>query len=179
MCQPERVVVHVTGFGPFGSFEANPSQRLAEGCGLPHTILEVSFEAVDRALDGLSEFDALLMIGVAGNSPTMRMEAVAHNSIGPLADVRGVVAGPGQIDPAAPRQLHGNLWTSLAGMDCSELGVTSDAGTYLCNYALFRAIQKFPERRVGFLHVPPETAMPLHRQAELLERILAELQAIP
>jgi pyroglutamyl-peptidase len=163
----------VTGFGSFGAFTDNPSANLAESCGHPHQVLEVSFAAVEEALANLPDFDALLMIGVAGNTEVMRLETVAHNRIGKLADVQGVVAGPGPIDPAAPFQLHAPLWTQPDLMDA----VTVDAGDYLCNYSLFRAIQLFPTKLVGFLHVPPVDKMPLERQRTELAQIIEQLQS--
>lgn len=178
MCQPLWVRVFVTGFGPFGGVEDNPSSHLASTCGLPFRVLEVSFAAVEEALVALPEFDALLMIGVAGNTKSMRLESVAHNWIGGHSDVRGAIAGPGPIDPKAPFQLHGNLWSHPPLIpDGVERSVTCDAGGYLCNYALFRAIQTYPCKQVGFLHVPVTGEMPLERQSAELARILDLLQA--
>lgn len=164
-----------TGFGPFGEFAENPSALLAEGSSLPFRILEVSFQAVEQALDDLAleGWDRLMLIGVAGNADKMRLESVARNWIGSTADVRGVVAGPGPIDPTGPRFLHGLLWAGFA--DTDKYSVTTDAGTYLCNYALFRAIQRFPERTVGFLHVPPVAKVALEAQRATLNSILTQL----
>ena len=49
-------------------------------------------------------------------------------------------------------------------------------GVYLCNYIFFRALQAFPDKRVGFLHVPPVNAVPIEEQHRMLARVVAELQ---
>jgi len=167
--------VFVTGFGPFGDIGDNPSAELARGCGRPHRILPVSYAAVEEALLDLRDepFDALLMIGVAANAQRMRLETVAHNRIGRHPDVEGVVAGPGQIDPAGPFQLHGGLWGPSCELgETDPIDVTTDAGDYLCNYIYFRAIQTFPTRRVGFLHVPTFETLAQGTQSSVLARVL-------
>lgn len=172
--------VFVTGFGPFGDIGDNPSAVLARGCGRPHRVLRVAYAAVEEALADLQSepFDALLMIGVAAGAERMRLESVAHNRIGKHADVEGVVAGPGPIDPRAPFQLHGGLWEPGCELaEADPIGVTTDAGDYLCNYLYFRAIQAFPERRIGFLHVPTFETLPEATQSEVLSRVLRVLEA--
>jgi pyroglutamyl-peptidase len=151
--------IFITGFGPFGSFEANPSQRLAEQSGYPHQVLEVSFAAADRFLE---EFDpcaysALLMLGVSAKTELLRLESVAKNWIGATPDVLGVQAGPSPIEPHLPAQLGGTLWPRVGLIsDTADWEVGTDAGGYLCNYLYFRALQRLPRLPVGFLHVPPQ-----------------------
>lgn len=172
--------VFVTGFGPFGDIGDNPSAVLARGCGSPHRVLRVAFAAVEEALIEFRDepFEALLMIGVAAGAERMRLESVAHNRIGKHADVDGEVAGPGPIDPKEPFQLHGGLWEPRCELgEADPIDVTTDAGDYLCNYLYFRAIQAFPERRVGFLHVPTFETLPEGTQSEVLGRVLRVLAA--
>lgn len=169
----------MTGFGAFGAFATNPSAQLAAGSGCRHEVLEVAFEAVDAFLQGLDpvSFDALLLLGVAGKADRMRVETVARNRIGAAPDVRGVVQGPGPVDPAAPPLLAATLWPPelLADTSCREASV--DAGDYLCNYVFFRALQAFPQGRVGFLHVPPVEALPIETQQAELEKVITLLHA--
>lgn len=193
--------VLVTGFGAFRDIESNPSQWLAERVvkhdrlldsrlsedrlSPPHFIgegknelssirvrvLEVSYAAVDEfvsELDGDS-FDAWLMMGVHGSAERMHLECVARNWCGVGEDVRGEVRGPGMIDPALPGQLHGSLFAGRGE------GVTIDAGGYLCNYLFFRGVARFPEKRIGFLHVPRAEVMELEVQWEFVSEILGEL----
>jgi pyrrolidone-carboxylate peptidase len=170
-------VVRVTGFGPFLSTENNPSAWLAERSGAPFSVIPVTFAAVEDALELLSEqpWQFLLLLGLASKSPTMRFESVACNRVGTTPDMDGVVWGPGPIDPAAPQQLHSTLWMGLPD-DATDLGeVTTDAGGYLCNYILFRALQKFPDRKVGFLHVAESELLPLESQLGVVQAIVDAL----
>jgi pyroglutamyl-peptidase len=171
-------VLLVTGFGPFLSVDENPSALLAEKSGFPHHVLEVSFAAVDAFLEQLdsNSFDRLLMIGVARGAEKMRIELVARNLIGETPDVLDVVQGPGPIDPTAPAQLGGTLWRSPSLLNETDHWIPSvDAGTYLCNYIYFRALQAFPNKEIGFLHVPPLAVMPIERQHAILKDVLKEL----
>ena len=167
----------VTGFGAFGEFAENPSSLLAPGCGREHCILEVAFKAVDEFLAGLDggSFDALLMLGVAGKAEGFRVETVARNWIGPVADVLGSVQGPAPLDPAAPPLLAATLWPAWLLADAPLRAASVHAGGHLCNYLFFRALHVFPEKSVGFLHVPPVSVVPIEEQRRMLAEVLAEL----
>lgn len=164
----------VTGFGAFGEFDSNPSALLAEGCGCEHRVLEVAFEAVEEFLAALdpATIDGLLMLGVAGKAEAFRVETTARNRIGTTPDVRGVVQGPGPIDPAGPPLLAATLWSTELIVDASKRAPSVDAGDYLCNYAFYRALQSFPEKRIGFLHVPPVAAVPLEEQHLVVQEVI-------
>lgn len=155
-----------TGFGPFLDIAENPSAQLARSFPL-YEILEVSFAAVDDFFQSydFSTYDCLLMIGVSASAKLMRLETLGRNWCGPTPDVRGDVRGPGPIDPATPFQLASTLWTPewLAGSD-GRWEASSDAGDYLCNYALFRALQTLTSMKVGFLHIPLLQSMEFETQ---------------
>lgn len=170
----------VTGFGPFGEFGENPSQTLAERSGLPFEVLEVSFRAVDAFVDRIAAEppDRLLLMGVAGGAARLRIEWVARNRIGSLPDVRGEVYGPGRIDPRRPPNLAATLWPHEPfGQACEHWEPSVDAGTYLCNYVFFRALEALPATRTGFLHVPPTDALSLDAQLATLGRVLEVLRS--
>lgn len=173
--------VILTGFGPFDGFEANPSEQLARESGLPHRIIRVSFEAVDQFIEEIAADppEVLLMLGVAGGSERMRLERVARNFVGSYPDVDGRVFGPGSIDPTLPAALSGTLWTPDLESMSPYFESSVDAGDYLCNYVYFRALQALPMARVGFLHVPPESEMPLDFQASAIMRAVERLQDAP
>ena len=63
------------------------------------------------------------------------------------------------------------------GGDASP-ALSDDAGCYVCNYAYFRALRRFPRRRVGFVHVPPVAVMPLERQRATLGEIVELVQRL-
>ncbi|MFQ3677000.1 MAG: hypothetical protein SNJ74_03555 [Fimbriimonadaceae bacterium] len=160
----------ITGFGPFGNVEDNPSAWLAERLGPPFRILDVSYGAVDALVEELAADppDALLLMGVAAGSERMRLETTGRNHVGAVADVEGIVAGPGPIDPFGPPQLGSTLWRAPVFFEENEMWEPSvDAGSYLCNYALYRCLRSLPGAAVGFLHVPLPDQMPLERQLEV------------
>jgi len=169
----------VTGFGPFLKVTENPSGQLAEMSGCPLQVLEVSFEAVDAFLASVdrSSFDRLLMIGVATGRKLVTPELFARNQIGEVLDVRGVNRF-GPIEEGAPLLLEGTLWTS-AGLASlfpnDEIEESLDAGSYLCNYSYYCALRELQDKKVGFLHIPEVTEIPLDRQLELFGMLLQTL----
>jgi pyroglutamyl-peptidase len=173
----------LTGFGPFGSFETNPSQVLVERMGRPLSVLEVSFSAVEQWLDILDpeSFDALLMVGVDGRASRMRLETVGKNLIGDAPDVTGRCLAGAAIAVGGPERLGSTLWYDVlndAGFMSESLCLESndDAGSYLCNFALYSALHRFPDKKVGFLHIPSFDRLSLVCQAEGLDGLLRRLE---
>ena len=171
----------VTGFGPFGNVTENPSRHLAEACGRPFEILEVAYEAVDAFLDALNPegFDTLLMLGVAAPRTHVTPELLARNWKGERPDVRGASL-PGPIEEDLPLLIESTLWNAHLVAELSihpGLFASMDAGSYLCNYLSYRALRRLPEKRVGFLHVPPFEKVPQARQEAILARTLEAIEA--
>ncbi|MCH7945509.1 MAG: hypothetical protein IIC73_05770 [Armatimonadetes bacterium] len=167
----------VTGFEPYLDNGENPSQRLAEECGQRFEVLEVAFGAVDEFVETVnrSGFDSWLAIGLADKAETMLVETVGHNRIGPMPDARGEVHGPGPIDPTGPSMLACTLWPPELLAETEFRKPSTDPGGYLCNYVLYRALRRFPEKRVGFLHVPKFDHVPFDTQLDELRAIIKEL----
>ncbi len=166
----------VTGFAPFGLVTDNPSGRLAEGCGRPFQVLEVAYAAADAFIERLDpeSFDILLMLGVATQRERVTPELFARNWRGEQPDVRGD-ASDGPIEEGGPLLVEATLWHAdvVASLSASpDFFASMDAGTYLCNYLAYRALRRFPEKRVGFLHVPPFERLPRARQAAILAQVL-------
>ncbi|MGV3616007.1 MAG: hypothetical protein ACO1SV_11795 [Fimbriimonas sp.] len=173
----------VTGYGPFGKITDNPSAHLAKGSGRPHHILEVAFEPVDAFLDCLdaASFDRLLLIGVAAGRKHVTPELYARNQIGRTLDVQGNDRF-GPIDPRGPLLQEATLWgveELVSILTDSRVRVSCDAGRYLCNFVTYRALAKFPNKRVGFLHVPSPEDMPLAQQADVLAKVLDVIEREP
>jgi pyroglutamyl-peptidase len=167
----------VTGFREFGGFAVNPSAPLAESCGRPFEVLEVSYAAADDFLDRLADasaFDQLLMLGLRGRGTRIEVERFARNWIGDLPDVRGSVRGPAPIYHDAPDALPSTLFTSESAV--ASLNPSEDAGFYLCNYIYYRALRLRPDIRIGFVHVPPTEVMPLDAQRRDLTRLLVAIE---
>jgi pyroglutamyl-peptidase len=171
-------VVLVTAFGPFGRFEVNPSaevaRRLTDGLGRSSYVIDVCFAAVDGFVEQLepAAFDRWVMLGATAHSDLLLLERVARNRVGALADVRGVVRGPGEIDAGMGEALRGTLWDSVQPGESDGWGWSDDAGDYLCNYFYWRALRRFPGKPIGFFHVPPVECMPIGRQVEVAEMLL-------
>jgi pyrrolidone-carboxylate peptidase len=164
----------VTGFGPFADAQDNASGHLARESGHPFEILEVAYQAVDECVESLIKDppEAMLLMGVDVRASKLRLETVAHNTIGPKADVRGEVWGPGPIDPKAPPQISATLWSPWVLEESAIREPGYDAGGYLCNYSFFRAVQWLPATRVGFIHVPPFSAISKSEQLETIRELL-------
>ena len=174
------MTLYITGFGAFDSHDQNPTTFLAENCGEPHTVLPVTWQAVeDFLLSGTVEpYDAWLMLGVHRSAEKFHLETRAQNHIGPHPDVDNIVQGPAKIDPRAPQQLNATIWSSeLHHVDNEFQHATIDAGSYLCNYIFFRALQTFPNKKLGFLHVPTFDKMPQETQLNELKRIIQEIKS--
>lgn len=170
----------VTGFGAFGGVVENPSGWLAGQLGLPHEVLPVTFAAVDDLLLRWDReaYDGLLCLGVAAGAPRMRLELMGRNWTGPHPGVDGE-ARPGPIDPEGPALRASTLWTLEVVDRASEpgrLGVSVDAGDYLCNYLLTRALTVLPGHRVGFIHVVDEGSMPLDEQLGVVQEVVSMLK---
>lgn len=166
----------VTGFGPFGAIAENPSSQLARQSQRSFRTLEVDYAAVDQFIQELSpdSFDVLVMIGVARLASRMRLETTARNKIGLDADVRGIVLGPGPIDPVGPATT--TIASTMNSPQNDYWEPSDNAGEYLCNYVYYRALQKFRDKRVCFVHVPPFTEIPAPVQQAELESFLTALE---
>ena len=174
----------VTGFLAFEGFDVNPSALLAEQSGRRFELIEVAYQAADEFVARLdpSTFDRWLILGVAGKSTRLRTENLARNVVGQRPDVRGIVLGPGKIDPAGPDTLPGTLFRSpIFATETSTRQPSNDAGKYLCNYIYFRALRRFEgmNKSIGFLHVPPLEQMPLDTQLRTVREILEQVEQTP
>jgi pyroglutamyl-peptidase len=166
----------ITGFGPFPGAPFNPTMPLvarllrlrrpafSEIEFFGH-IFPVTYEAVDRELPQLlarHRPHALLMFGLASRTPYVRIETRARNAVTmlwPDADHRSVRKG--SIADGAGAKMFGPHTAKLlraaigAGVDARA---SRDAGSYLCNYLSWRAIEASSAgdgpRLAAFVHVP-------------------------
>lgn len=165
----------VTAYGPFEQVTENVTGLVAPLLGHPFEILEVSYTAVDAFLESLdpNTFDALLCLGHDPSGESVRIETVGRNQICDRPDVLGSVQGPGPIDPRGPNCIASTLWQNPELLVESEnRWPSTTAGGYLCNYILYQALRKFPEKPIGFLHLPPKERMPVEEQASEITEIL-------
>jgi pyroglutamyl-peptidase len=178
MVQPLRILI--TGFGPFPGAPFNPTQPLVKrlvqlrrpalgDVELTGHIFPVTYRDVDRELPellGQHRPHALLMFGLASRTPYVRIETRARNAITTLwPDADHARARKGSIAPDAAAKMFGPHTAKLlraalgSGVDARS---SSDAGSYLCNYLSWRAIEAVNagQRSDGpalaaFVHIPP------------------------
>jgi pyroglutamyl-peptidase len=173
----ERLRLLVTGFGPFPGAPFNPTQPLVarllrlrrpalSDVELARHIFPVTYTDVDCELPellGSHRPHALLMFGLASRTAHVRIETRARNAVttlwpdaGRVKPRMGSIAGcddARMFGPHTERLLRAALATGI------DARLSRNAGSYLCNYLSWRAIEA--TRRPGgpalvsFIHVPP------------------------
>ncbi len=167
----------ITGFGPFPGAPFNPTQALVARLlrlrrpalgdveRIGH-IFHVTYATVDRELPQLlaqHRPHALLMFGLAGRTAHLRVESRARNAVTTLwPDADRTRARKGSIVGDADAKMFGPHTAKLlraavgTGIDARA---SRDAGSYLCNYLSWRAIEAVETgdgpRLAAFVHVPP------------------------
>jgi pyroglutamyl-peptidase len=199
--------VLVQGFGPFGGFDANPSELLVRdlaGRADPDTVttvLPVSRAQVSEEIPRLMARHrprAWLGVGLAAGRTALSIEAVAVNLADwpeSDADYDGVSVTRVPVAPSGPAAHLTTLPVERILGSWREAGIpgylSQTAGSYLCNLSFYAAAQAASELRlecmVGFLHVPllpelvsaPERQPSMHMalQARGLDLVIAACRA--
>lgn len=189
----EKLRIVVTGFGAFPGAPFNPTQPLVTRLTqlrrpafgdierIGH-VFPVTYTAVDRQLPELlaqHRPHALLMFGLATRTRHVRIETRARNALTRLwPDADGATLRSGVIAHDAEAMMFGPHTTRLyraalaTGIDAR---LSHDAGSYLCNYLSWRAIEatRKPDgpRLAAFIHVP---LLPRHAAQGHADRITFE-----
>ncbi|MDQ0469688.1 pyroglutamyl-peptidase I family protein [Labrys wisconsinensis] len=184
----------VTGFGAFPGAPVNPTEALIgalrtarlPGIALEPHVLPVTWAGTGPALRGLIARlapEAVLMFGLARGSRLLRLETRAVNAATTAhPDAEGVVQSAPVPWPGGPaeRRSRADLAAVLAAVRTSgtPARLSKDAGTYLCNAALWTALAETDERTpVLFIHVP--TLRPGRLTSErLLAAAVAAIEAL-
>ncbi|MGE0746871.1 MAG: hypothetical protein AB7K86_16560 [Rhodospirillales bacterium] len=182
----------VTGFSAFPGVPDNPTERLvgaladddwrpAAAAQAQHLVLKTEYGAAAQALDAaLVAFDpdAVVSFGVHGGADSLRVECVARNRVSQArADNAGTIPA-GAIDDGPPA-MAGSFDAVRVCEAVRARGVpvrlSHDAGTYLCNFAYYRALRwgAGRGRSVGFIHVPPLAVVGLPALREATEAAVA------
>ncbi len=172
--------VVIAGFGPFSGAPLNPSGRLAvalarrrrpalAGIEITSHVFATAYNVVDRDLPKLlaRRPDVLLIFGLAGRRREVCVETRAHNKRSILfPDVHRYHPKHAVIEFGQPHALKGNapfarLLNALR-QNALPARLSRDAGTYLCNYAYWRALRGVHDGRplVQFVHIPWVSATP-------------------
>src|ERR1700712_2033553 len=173
----DKLRILITGFGPFPGAPHNPTMPLVarllrlrrpafSDVEFTGHIFPVTYTAVDRELPQLlakHRPHALLMFGLATRTPHVRIETRARNAVTmlwPDADHtsvrKGSIAGGAdamRFGPHTAKLLRAAVATGI------DVRASRDAGSYLCNYLSWRAIEATcadnGPRLAAFVHVPP------------------------
>jgi pyroglutamyl-peptidase len=192
----EKLRICITGFGPFPGAPFNPTgplvarllrlHRPALGdVNLSGHIFPVTYKAVDRELPELLATHrphALLMFGLASRTPYLRIETRARNAVTMLwPDADHTRARKGSIAGGADAMMFGPHTAKLlraaraTGIDARG---SRDAGSYLCNYLSWRAIEATcgdsGPSLAAFVHVPPLTRGAESRRKGAAHRVTLE-----
>jgi pyroglutamyl-peptidase len=149
----------VTGFGPFPGAPYNPTQKLVarllrlrrpalSDVELFGHIFPVTYTAVDRQLPVLlakHRPEGLLMFGLAARTPYMRIETRARNAVTTIwPDAEHARARKGSITRERDAMMFGPHTAKLlraADSTGIDARASRNAGSYLCNYLSWRAIE--------------------------------------
>jgi pyroglutamyl-peptidase len=155
----EKLRILITGFGPFPGAPFNPTQPLVarllrlrrpafSDVELSGHIFPVTYRDVDRELPDLLATHrphALLMFGLASRTPHVRIETRARNAVTMLwPDAAHARVRKGSISDGADALMFGPHTAKLlraavaTGIDVRP---SRNAGSYLCNYLSWRAIE--------------------------------------
>jgi pyroglutamyl-peptidase len=172
----DKLRILITGFGPFPGAPYNPTEPLVArllrlrrpalgNVELSGHIFPVTYHAVDRELPELLAKHrprALLMFGLASRTPYVRVETRARNAVTTLwPDAAQTRSRKGSISGGVDAKMFGPhtaklLRAALAtGVDTRA---SRDAGSYLCNYLSWRAIEAVNADNgphlAAFVHIP-------------------------
>lgn len=163
----------LTAFGPFPGAPINPTGPLVKALarrGLPGVTIVTAlfptvYKEVDKALPSLigkHKPDLVVLFGLAGKKPVIRIEARARNATGRLRPDAGGAFWPTRALDAK----HKNA--SFTALPCGQIAartkaprlkgvVSRNAGDYLCNFSYFlalEAVERGETKAALFIHVP-------------------------
>jgi pyroglutamyl-peptidase len=172
----EKIRILITGFGPFPGAPFNPTMPLVKrltqlrrpalgDVELIGHIFHVTYSTVDRELPALiaeHRPQGLLMFGLADRTAHVRIETRARNAITTLfpdadrtrARKRSISGGVDALmfGPHTAKLLRAAVGTGI------DARASRDAGSYLCNYLSWRAIEATGgdngPRLAAFVHIP-------------------------
>jgi len=191
--------VLLTGFGPFGNHDVNPTEIIVEsfpslipiknpfGRGSSEMSVEKQLLSVDE--DGSTwtanelasrEWDAILHLGLCGECTKPRIELQAED----VLDMRipdnsgrqikdGTLSGIGDLNASVPVK----KW----GVDDWEINVelSKDAGRYICNETYYRTLEALQTHKFAipclFLHLPLSEHLPVKEATKVVRTVLAHM----
>ena len=182
----------ITSFGPFSDFKSNPSNQIMERLNQKinlssHPLTAYEFETIDVSWNGVTKFieakkndtfDFIIHLGVAANETNMRVETCGQN-IQSGTDIENISPKENQII-----ENESNLNTNISIETLNDfvtknkiLVMSSDAGTYLCNYLYYKSLYFLGKKSsVLFIHTADTqnqpTAPTVENQSEIIYKLL-------
>ena len=164
----------LTGFEPFGSHTANPTQRLVEeldghvlsnGVQISTLLLPVAGEAAVALQGKVTEQqpEVVIALGQAANRAAVTPEKVAINYANyPIADNYGEQLCNTTVVEDAPDAYFSSLPVEHMVAELERSGIRArlslTAGSYVCNYLFFSLLhfvhQHDDKIKAGFIHCP-------------------------
>ena len=158
----------VTGFEPFGNFEENPAQQIAErlhgqtigGSDITSLILPVAYgRDTEKLFPVIEELQPqlVLSLGLAAGTTCLQVEHIALN-------LRNAEEGNNQIPilDDAPAAYFATIDVDAVASTICRRDIPAQshvyAGTYLCNHVMYQALHLAATQRLsmlsGFIHLP-------------------------
>ena len=168
----KNATVLITGFGPFSTYDINPSQLIVEeldgqfidGVEIIGIVLPVDFdlsvENITKAIDDYTP-KVLISTGLSPHAKKMNVEKVGINlKMYPRDEKKWFF--PRRLDPCSPFFRLSSLDTKEVVSELNDAGIASRqsyyAGYYICNAVLYGSLGFIKEHelpiKAGFIHVP-------------------------
>jgi pyroglutamyl-peptidase len=187
--------VLLTGFEPFDGGASNPSQRVVEALNETRIqdilvigrVLPVVFATVPATIEALLDEirpDAVISLGLASSDTVIRLEWFGSNKISSeRPDNAGVApqSQPIDLDGPAVRQSTIDMKNIAALLKAEKipLRLSFNAGTHCCNLLLYSLLSAIEARalsiQAGFIHLPPESAMPIEQMTKAVSIAISSL----
>lgn len=177
----------ITFFGPFNSFLINPSELVAEklqklfleDSNIEFRRLDVSFNSIEHFLESdLNQFDVIIELGVATKSERVKLELNGTNFIKGVDNnnfsKNGLIATNGSA--SITTNFDEDILNNLTSIYPEQISKSESAGKYLCNYLYYQSLNKFPEKKILFIHVANfmglSNAVSLDKQVEIIVTLI-------
>lgn len=166
-------IVLITGFEPFGNYEINPSQLIAEtldGRLIDETeivgiVLPVDFEkSIENITHAINQYNPYFVIslGLDAKTKTIDIEKLSINLKRYSKDEHMFWFIPRILDPGGPFFRFSTLKTKEIVEDLKDVNIPAKssffAGTYVCNSVFYQTMEYIDENdlsmQCGFIHVP-------------------------
>jgi pyroglutamyl-peptidase len=178
-----RTSVLITGFGPFPGVPSNATMQLLPQLAqvaprffpdvrFAFEVLPTEWSAGPRRLQVLLAAvvpDLAVHFGVSSRARGFEIEQRARNACAATPDASGALPAAAAVCELGAPYLPASLPVPHVVARLRRLGIAAfvsrDAGTYLCNAALYHSLASARDaanagRRVGFVHIPAALARP-------------------